>query len=184
MQLKGIQTCAALALSIGALMAAPASASAPASERSVQRFEIRFMEMTIEHHLMGVEMAELCVDRATPPPPEGDTQLRDLCATIGPNQSREATQLRQWLMDWYGITFDPKMPPGRLHRLEQVGGEQFDILVSEMFIDHHLQQIRKSTKCLEQAEHPELLQVCQQMIAQQSAELIVFRDILDQHGAD
>jgi len=184
MQVKFLPTVAALASLIAALVASPARATEPAPDRAAQRFEIRFMQMTIEHHMMGAEMAEICLNRATPPPPEADTELRDLCATIAEVQSQEAEQLQQWLTDWYGISSEPKMPPGPLRRLQRAEGETFDVLVSEMFIDHHLQQIRNSATCLERADHRELLEMCQQMIAEQSAEIIVFRDILDQHGAD
>lgn len=184
MPMKFLPTVAALASLIAALVASPARATEPAQDRPAQRFEIRFMQMTIEHHMMGAEMAEICLDRATPPPPEADTELRDLCATIAEVQPQEAEQLQQWLTDWYGISFEPKTRSGPLRRLQRAEGEEFDVLVSEMFIDHHLAQIRNSTTCLERADHRELLEMCQQMIAQQSAEIIVFRNILEQHGAD
>jgi uncharacterized protein (DUF305 family) len=174
--------------SVGALLllvltAAPAAASAPAPDRSAQRFEIRFMERTIEHHLMGVEMAELCVEKTTPPPPDADTRLRELCSTIAADQAVEAQQLMTWLRDWYGIEFEPKMSGGgMMAKLEEAEGEAFDIEVSEMFIDHHMRQIKSSTKCLVRAWHDQLEAQCQQMIDVQSAEIVVFTEILEAHG--
>ena len=164
--------------------AAPAAAEEPAPDRSTQQFEIRFMEFTIEHHLMGVEMAELCMEKTTPPPPEGDATLVERCAVIAEDQAQEAQMLQDWLRDWYGVEFEPKMSSGQLNKLIKAEGEEFDIEVAGMFIEHHLRQIKESQKCLERAFHEELLDLCQHMIAEQSANIIVFRDILQQHGED
>lgn len=171
-------------LLLAAIAAAPVAASAPAPDRSTARFEIRFMERTIEHHMMGVEMANLCVQKTTAPPPEGDATLRERCAMIAADQSAEAQQLMTWLEEWYGIEFEPKMSDGMLTKLEKAQGEEFDIEVTEMFIEHHLRQIRESTKCLYRAGHDELQQFCQHTIDVQSADIVVLTDILEQHGED
>jgi uncharacterized protein (DUF305 family) len=167
-----------------ALVAAPVAASGPAPDRAAQQFEIKFMERTIEHHMMGVEMAELCVEKTTAPPPAGDATLVETCETIAADQSAEAEQLRTWLRDWYGIDFEPKMSGGMLNQLERLSGEDFDIAVSEMFIKHHLRQIKSSTKCLLRAEHEELQQFCQHTIDVQSADIVTFQDILREHGEE
>lgn len=175
---------AAAALLVGVL-ASPAAAAEPASDPATQQFEIRFMEKTIEHHLMGVEMAEMCIQKTTPPPPAEDTELVALCEQILAAQLQDAQQLQEWLFDWYGIVYEPKMTgAGQMNRLERASGEEFDILVSEMFIDHHLGQIRMTDDCLVRAEHAELLELCQRTIAQQSAEIIEFREILAAHGVE
>lgn len=167
-----------------AALASPVAAAAPASDPATQRFEIRFMEMTIEHHLMGVMMAEMCLEKATEPPPAADQTLVDLCAEIAAAQAAQAQTLQAWLLEWYGIDFDPKLSGGGMNRLERATGEQFDVLVSEMFIDHHLGQIRMSADCLVRAEHPDLLSMCDQMIASQASEIVIFRGILAAHGVD
>ena len=69
-----------------------------------------------------------------------------------------------------------------MNRLERATGEEFDVLVSEMFIDHHLRQIGMSDDCLMRADHPELLSMYQPMIASQAAESVTFREILAAHG--
>lgn len=175
---------ASVALLVGLVAASPAAASAPAPDPSARQFEIRFMERTIEHHMMGVEMAELCIEKATPPPPDGDATLVDRCQTIAADQSAEAQQLMTWLRDWYGIEFEPKMSSGMLAKLEKADGEAFDVEVSEMFIEHHLRQIKSSTKCLIRAWHAELKDFCQHTIDVQSADIVVFTEILEQHGED
>jgi len=182
MRFHAVRWSPVVALFVSLLVVAPAAASEPAPRRSTQRFEIRFMESTIEHHLMGVEMAELCLRKATAPPPSADADLRELCQMIAQNQAREAQQLQAWLQAWYGTQFRPKMSSGQLRQLVRAEGEEFDEEVSEMFIEHHLDQIREARKCLERAFHPELLALCRHMIDEQSAEIVVFREILRQHG--
>ena len=164
---------------------APVASSGPAPDRSAKRFEIRFMKQTIEHHMMGVEMAEMCLDKATTGPPATDATLRETCATIAAAQKAEADKLMGWLDDWYGVDFDPKTKDdGMMRRLERAKGEKFDIKVSQMFIEHHLQQIGQSTKCLVRAAHAELREFCQKTIVDQSAEIVTFMGILEDHGAE
>ena len=173
-------------LLVGSLVAAsPAGASVPAPDPSTRNFEIRFMEMTIDHHLLGVEMGELCVRKATPPPPAGDERLRQICQQIIQDQSQEAEQLRTWLRQWYGIEHEGRVAqPGTLQRIERLSGERFDIEISEMFIKHHLRQIRESEECLERAFHEELRQLCEHMIQVQSQQIQEFRAILAEHSED
>jgi uncharacterized protein (DUF305 family) len=158
-----------------------ATASGPAPERSAQHFEIRFMTSTIDHHLMGVEMADLCLEQATPPPPPTDADLQALCAQIAAAQTAEVQQLQAWLLQWYGIAYEGR-ERGNLKPLERLEGEQFDIAISIEFIDHHSVQIENSVKCLQRAFHTELLETCQSQIATQSEEILDFRAILTDHG--
>lgn len=162
--------------------AAPVAADEPASDPATQQFEIRFMKKTIEHHLMGVMMGEMCVEKATPPPPSEDATLVTLCQQIIEAQTEEAAMLQTWLADWYGITYEPNLTGGGMNRLARATGEEFDIMVSDMFIDHHLRQIRMSDDCLVRAEHEELQDLCAEMIAAQASEITQFEDILEAHG--
>lgn len=58
-------------------------------------FEIRFMEMMIQHHQMAIEMASDCVSRAY------HKALVRLCERIIAAQSAEIEQFREWLCVWY-----------------------------------------------------------------------------------
>jgi uncharacterized protein (DUF305 family) len=174
-----IFTLASLALVV------PAIADGLAPDKKAQKFESRFMEMTIDHHLLGVQMAQLCVASATPPPPPSDAGLPPLCQQIAQAQSQEVEQLKAWLAQWYGITYAGEaMKPGTLKNLQRKSGEEFDIAISETFIEHHVQQIQNSVECLQRAFHPSLLQLCQQQIATQADEIVEFRAILMDHSVE
>ena len=53
-----------LVLGVMATVANPAGASEPAPDTSTARYEVRFMEGMIDHHMMAVMMAEMCVQYA------------------------------------------------------------------------------------------------------------------------
>ena len=59
-------------------------------------FEIRFMEMMIEHHQAAIREASDCIERAY------HRQLIRLCERIIAAQSAEIEQMRAWLCEWYG----------------------------------------------------------------------------------
>lgn len=172
------------ALTLASLLTTSVAAGSPAPTRTAARFEVRFMEQTVMHHLMGVEMAQQCVRKATAAPPSGDASLRARCATMAKDQAAEAAKLQGWLLDWYGIRYDPNATMGNMiSHLRMARGEHFDVDVSRMFVKHHAQQIRNSTKCLMKASHRSLLDFCVHTIVEQSREIVDFREILDDHGA-
>lgn len=174
---------AVLALALTAVVAVrPAAANAPAPDRRTADFEIRFLEFTIDHHFMGVQMAQLCVQKATLPPPTSDARLKQLCGQIAADQQQEMQQLQTWLKQWYGIDYQPQIrQPGQIQRLQRLEGERFDIEISRMFIQHHERQIRESQRCLDRAFHPELRAFCQHTIEEQSREIQEFRAIIADH---
>jgi uncharacterized protein (DUF305 family) len=170
------------------LALAPGSAvgSGPASEPDKAAFEQAFLTNTIDHHFMGVEMAELCVVKAEHP------KLPDVCQDIVDNQSAEIEEMRGYLRDWYGTDKEPMMPDNPLdgdmsdmEELEEAPpGEEFDVLVSEMFIEHHLLQIARSKRCLRKAEHEDLKDLCRRQIKTQAGEIRIFHKVVHSYGHD
>lgn len=153
------------ALALLAANSATASASEPAP-RLAQNFEIRYMERTLEHHTMGIAMAEMCVQEAT------FEELRALCAENIEAQSAERAQLMTWLQSWYGIEFTADVNAGgAMRRLERLQEAKFDIEFMRTFSKHHLQMVDLSEKCLVRAIHPELLDLCLNIVSAQSQDV-------------
>lgn len=171
----------ALVLSLAALTST-AVASGPAPTSSVANFEQKFMSRTIDHHFLGVQMAQLCTKRAT------DPLLRDTCQRTGASQAEQIPVLQQWLRDWYGRDEQPNLPPSgaaTLRRLERKpNGERFDVAMAREFIRHHRRQIKESSKCVRTAYHAELRAMCQQQIETQSKDIQDFKTVLDHYGRD
>jgi uncharacterized protein (DUF305 family) len=174
------------AAAVAALSPAGAVASGPAPEAPEAAFEQAFLTNTIDHHFMAVEMGELCVAKGTHP------KLPDVCQDIVEDQSAEIEEMRGYLRDWYGYDKEPMMPDDPLdgdmsdmEELEQAAvGEAFDVLVSEMFIEHHLLQIARSKRCLRKAYHDELKDLCRRQIKTQAREIRIFDKVIHAYRDD
>jgi uncharacterized protein (DUF305 family) len=169
-----------------ALLPLAASGSGPAPEASQASFEQAFLTNTIDHHFMAVEMGRMCVEKGR------NRKLRDVCQDIVDDQSAEIEEMRGYLRDWYGTDKEPMMPDDPLdggmadmEELEQAAaGREFDVLVSRMFIEHHLLQIARSTRCLRMAYHDELKDLCRRQIRLQGAEIRVFESVIRAYHGD
>lgn len=184
---RGIRSIIAVGLAASGLFAIGGTAAAeePAPDQRQARFEVDFMTDTIDHHFLAVQMGEMCLDKATAPPPSSDQTLRDTCAQIVATQTQQIEQLQTWLEDWYGITKEPELPPNgdeMLDKLRRAEGEEFDIEVSKMFIQHHQSFLPDAAKCIRTAYHDELRDLCEEMYAAQRSEIEVFKSILNDHG--
>jgi uncharacterized protein (DUF305 family) len=174
----------ALAVIVAALTPVAAGASGPAPQPDKAAFEQAFLTNTIDHHFMAVEMGELCVDKGRHP------KLRRVCGDIVENQSAEIEEMRGYLRAWYGQDKEPMMPDDPLDgdqsdmaELEAAAvGEEFDVMVSEMFIEHHLLQIARSKRCLRKAYHDELKDLCRRQIETQAGEIRVFHKVIKAYG--
>lgn len=155
------------ALTAGGTVASTAAPTPPAAN-----FEVRFMTGMIDHHQMAIEMAEICLDKAQ------HEELRQMCRNIIATQTAEIQQMQAWLQDWYGISYAPTMKPGdrkMLERLASLDGAEFEIAFMEMMIKHHEKAIKEARHCLEKAFHAELREMCEQIMAAQSAEIAQLR---------
>ena len=167
-----------IVLVFGLMFAAstPAEATAPAPEQAIAKFEIRYMQLTIDHHGMGVQMSQLCLQRAI------TGELLDLCHRNLTGQSEEIMILQSFLQSWYGISYQPEMKPSgenMMERLAALFGAEFEIEFMKMFIRHHFRIIVESAKCVDRAFHEELKEeICEPIILNQSADIQIMRNIL------
>ena len=163
-------------------LAATAVADGPAPDERRAKFEREFLMMTIDHHFAGVKMGEICVERNT------DPRLDRVCSDIVRTQSQEIDEMRGYLRDWYGDDKQPMLDDMARHDLEELHeaatGEEFDVLVSEMFIEHHRMQIRNSERCLRKAFHAELKDLCRRQIETQSREIEIFESVIESYKDD
>jgi uncharacterized protein (DUF305 family) len=164
----------------GLTIAGPANASEPAPSERTARYEVRFMTGMIDHHAMAVMMGEMCQERAV------HGELLDTCQEIVTSQTEEIQTMQGWLADWYAISHSPEMDMGSMDRLHRLAGEDFEIAFMRMMIRHHWQAVRESEQCLDRAFHPELRNLCQDIITAQLAEIEQMQTWLeawyDRHG--
>lgn len=162
------------------LVFAPTSrAGSPATNPDAAAYEVDYMKFTIDHHGMGVEMADLCLDKAS------IARLNDLCGAIKQDQTQEIGVVQGYLSDWYGQSYDPVLTEQDMmdmDMLRSLNGNAFDIAVSEMFIEHHRGIIARSEEALTRVEHQELIDLAQGIITKQSAEIPIFESIIAEAG--
>jgi len=157
-----------LALNVGLATTMPLLADAPAPEQSIANYEVRFMEEMIDHHAMAVMMGELCLEKAV------HEELRTMCEEIIAAQTQEIETMQSWLQEWYGLSYEPQMKPGDMQQMEKLAatsGEEFEIMFMEMMIKHHAKAIKQATKCTQQAYHDALVDMCENIIVTQQAEI-------------
>lgn len=168
--LVSVLTAAVFVLSVG-----PVSADAPAPSTAAARFETRFLEGMIDHHMMAVMTAELCEDRAV------REELLMLCQDIEAAQSAEIEQMQMWLEDWYGVSYEPEMTK-RMQRqrehLASLSGAEFEIAFMEMMIRHHEAAIKEGQRCVERAYHEDLVELCEGIVEAQSIEIALMQEWL------
>lgn len=154
-------------LSVAAETAAPDHAEAV--------FETRFMEGMIDHHAMAVEMSEDCVSKAA------HEELRTLCQQIVAAQQTEITDMQTWLQAWYDISYQPEMTPGSMRRMDKLAslaGAEYEIRFLELMIRHHRMAVIEGARCMERAFHPELIGLCENIVASQAEEIQLMRNWL------
>jgi uncharacterized protein (DUF305 family) len=150
-------------------------ADGPAPGKNTARYEIDFLTGMIDHHAMAVMTAELCTDRAV------HEELRTMCEEIIATQSQEIELMRSWLQDWYGIAYEPQMKRGhhkQIARMAQLTGAEFEMEFMMMMIRHHEGAIREGSKCIDRAYHPELIELCENIVQAQAEEIAVMEDWL------
>lgn len=150
-----------------AVAAAPAAvADAPASSEQAERFEVDFLTGMIDHHHMAVMMSQMCLEKAV------HDELIATCEDIIATQTAEIETMQGWLMDWYGLEHMPDMTGMEsMHRLHDLDGEEFEIAFMRSMIRHHWGAIREAEKCLDRAEHEDLLAQCEEIKSVQLGEI-------------
>lgn len=169
-RLRSLVVLTALALTVGACSDDTAAPTAPsvvdrpsfsqaAPQPSVAKLEIDYMQETINHHLAGIVMAEMCVERVPDPLLHEDAALVAMCEESIASQQRQIELYRQWLLDWYGISYTGEITQSAeqdIRRLSELYGEEFENEFLTEFSKHHLGIIKASEKVVRRASHEPL----------------------------
>jgi uncharacterized protein (DUF305 family) len=173
--LRGIAALAALVV-LGVVPGALASGS----EAGGAKFEQRFLAKTMDHHLGAVKMGKICDRKAE------RRKLKQVCPEIAEAQAEEIDVMQRWLKRWYDKEEKPRLDEQMRADLEELRdalrGEDFDVMVSEMFIAHHEEQIHHSHRCMEKAIHKRLVRMCQEQIEVQGDEIKIFEKVIKSYA--
>jgi uncharacterized protein (DUF305 family) len=137
----------------------------PAPQPAAARYEVYYMQFSIDHHLAGIAKAELCLDRAINP------ELIAMCEESIASQQMQIDLYRTWLSVWYGIQYAGEIPQSSIpdiRELSELSGEAFeDEFLTEMS-KHHLRIIKESEKAVRMVFHGELREQARLTITKQS----------------
>jgi uncharacterized protein (DUF305 family) len=157
------------------LLALLAAACGPRTKPATP-YDLQFIDAMVLHHQGAIDMALPADTNALHP------ELRQFARGVIEAQSGEIAQMKQWREQWFaGRPSSPEtrsMPgmamsmmdisPDHMHKLR---GVEFDRMFIEMMIPHHEGAIAMARDALVRAQHEEIRQLAQRIIADQQAEI-------------
>jgi uncharacterized protein (DUF305 family) len=182
---------AAVALGIGRGKAAPDSGSVAAG----------FARDMSQHHLQGVEMANLVPERST------DPEVRQLAFDIAETQQNQTGRMQGWLALWglppsggetmawmgpdgghtgHGTAHGGLMPgmatESELARLRSLSGTEFDVEFLRLMIRHHQGGLEMAQFAAEHADVPAVADLAGTIAETQTAEVATMEGMLAARG--
>lgn len=172
-----------------------------------ERAEIRFLEGMIDHHQMALDMANDCLENG-----DGD-EILAICQAVIAAQTPEIEQMQAWLAEWYNIEYspmsmpemlammadddgghgghgghstmhsDPPMMMGMMAGFNRLSGVDYDVAWLESMIDHHDDALHMAERILPRAVHPELAELAEKIIVDQSAEIEAMEVLIEELSA-
>jgi uncharacterized protein (DUF305 family) len=166
-----------------------AGTPAAGMDHMAMEFDQMYIDMMIPHHQSIIAMAQAALPRLQ------DERLHEIAQAVIEDQGAEIAQLQEYREAWYG---DPnpmpmddammaameQMMPGMADRESMVAmmdaeasvaafcaAENADLAFIDLTIPHHEMAIAASEAALEQATHPEIQEVAQQVIDAQEREI-------------
>ncbi|WP_432251587.1 DUF305 domain-containing protein [Streptomyces sp. HNM1019] len=137
-----------------------------------------YVRMMIEHHRQALVMTALAADRAA------SAKVKRLAERIASGQGPEIEAMRAWQKtaggdgDGHG-GHDAKMPGmatgAQLARLRAAEGADFDALFLKLMIAHHRGAVSMATDVLAQGNNIRVEEMADDVIAQQSSEILRMR---------
>jgi uncharacterized protein (DUF305 family) len=187
---------ALLLLGAGAAVALGIGQDRPPAAGSVDAGFARDMS---RHHLQGVEMANLALDRTA------DPEVRQLAFDISSTQTNQAGRMQGWLslwgvsqgtgtpMDWmggsghdHGATDGGPMPgmatEEELAELQSLTGTAFDVRFLQLMIRHHQGGLEMARYAAEHAEEPAVRTLARSIAETQTAETTTMASMLSALG--
>jgi len=152
-----------------------------------------FVTMMIPHHQQAIEMADLVLNK------EGiDPRVTELAQQVKEAQGPEIERMLAWLGDW-GVEYDPNrnsmegmdhgsmdmsgdgmMTADDMSALENADGAEASRLFLDQMIVHHVGAVDMARAALQDGQHPDVLELAQQVVDDQTAEISVMEELLTQ----
>ena len=143
---------------------------------SFNEADISFLQEMTVHHQSAIERAELVEGRTETP------ELIEHAGKIIESQTAEIEEIASMLEDAgedasggeHGMDMggsSAEMDAEEMGALEAASGEEFDIMFSEMMIEHHKSAVEMSNEVLESGENEEVASLAEWIIEEQEKEI-------------
>jgi uncharacterized protein (DUF305 family) len=168
------------------------------------RFEVRYLRFIIDHHFAALRMTELAAGTDTErnaeiSPTEGTSPSPDFSPTVAKASLHELKSLarrnnrmqreeiltaQQFLREWYGIEYTPRLTPENQRAIASLedaqAGRTFDIEFMKIFSQHHYDATIRSVQCLVGSEltHKDLERYCRGIVNVQLQDIDEMRHLL------
>ncbi|MEJ1923077.1 DUF305 domain-containing protein [Microbacterium sp. KHB019] len=149
-----------------------------------------FVTMMIPHHQQAIEMADILLAKDG-----ADPRVVELAEQIKAAQGPEIDRMLGWLEDW-DVDYDPDSMGGMDHGsmggddgmmseedmtlLEDADAAEASRLFLEQMIVHHEGAVDMAQTALDDAQNPDVLDLAQQVIDDQTAEIATMEELLGQ----
>ena len=166
------------------------SPSASTSSSASTEADETFVTMMIPHHEQAIEMSDILLAKDG-----ADPRVIDLAEQIKTAQGPEIDKMLGWLDDW-GVEYDPDSMGGMDHgsmggddsmmseedmtMLEDADATEASRLFLEQMIVHHEGAVDMAQTALDDAQNPDVLELAQQVIDNQTAEIATMQDLLEE----
>ncbi|MDF2759662.1 MAG: hypothetical protein K0S99_2294 [Thermomicrobiales bacterium] len=164
-------------------------------DHMAMEFDQMYIDMMIPHHQSIIAMAQAALPRLQ------DERLREIASAVVETQGAEIAQLQEYREAWYGDPNSMPMDEAMMVAMEQMmpgmgdmeamaammdsdalvaafcAAENGDLTFIDLTIPHHEMAIAASEAALEQATHPEIKEVAQQVIEAQEREITELTEI-------
>ena len=164
------------------------SPSASTSSSASTEADEMFVTMMIPHHEQAIEMSDILLAKDG-----ADPGVVELAEQIKAAQGPEIDKMLGWLEDW-GVEYDPDSMGGMDHgsmggddsmmseedmtMLEDADATEASRLFLEQMIVHHEGAVDMAQTALDDAQNPDVLELAQQVIDDQTAEIATMKDLL------
>jgi uncharacterized protein (DUF305 family) len=147
------------------------------------------------HHAQAVEMAEIVRDKTE------SEEVRLMAADMSLAQQGQIGHMQGWLetwnlsptgsepaMAWMGHPTEGRMPglasPEEIERLQNASPEEADKLFFRLMIPHHQAAVPMAKAAMERSDLPEVDNLASAMVATQSGEIELMKEMLKERGAE
>lgn len=161
------------------------STSTEAPATSANAADEMFVTMMIPHHQQAIDMANILLEKE-----DADARVTELAQNVKDAQGPEIERMLSWLEEW-GVTYDPDsgmdhgsgdgmMSESDMSALEDASGADASRLFLEQMIMHHEGAVDMARTALQDASNPEVLELAEQVIDDQTSEIGEMNDLIAQ----